>query len=117
MPKNDRANLLAVLDAVTKIQNYVQGFTQSDELYRDSRSFDATMMNFVLIGEMVDRISERTKTEHPEVDWKEIKGLRNIIAHNYLGIDAEEVWQIVQTYIPKLQKQLLGILSELLISS
>lgn len=68
MPKSDRANLLAILDAIKKIQQYVEGFRESDELYLDSRSFDATMMNFVLIGEMVDRISEETRSHHHEVD-------------------------------------------------
>jgi uncharacterized protein with HEPN domain len=114
MPKNDRANLLAILDAITKVQKYVQGFAESDELYRDSKSFDAVMMNFVFIGEMVDRISDRTKIDHPEVDWKQIKDFRNIIAHNYLGIDAEEVWQIVQNHVPKLQTELSAIVIKLL---
>ena len=113
MPKSDRANLLAILDAIAKIEQYVQGFTQSDELYGDSRSFDATMMNFVLIGEMVDRVSDQTKSKHPEVNWKQINGFRNIIAHNYLGIDAEEVWQIVQNHVPRLQKQLAAVLADL----
>jgi uncharacterized protein with HEPN domain len=112
MPKHDRANLLAILDAVTKIQNYVRGFTESDELYLDTKSFDATMMNFIVIGEMVDRVSGETKERHPEVEWQEIKDFRNLVAHDYLGIDAEEVWQIVQNHLPKLRDQLAAILSE-----
>lgn len=58
------------------------------------------MMNFVVIGEMVDRISTAYKTAHPDVDWKQIKGLRNIIAHDYFGVDAEELWQVVKKTFP-----------------
>jgi uncharacterized protein with HEPN domain len=68
------------------------------------------MMNFVVIGEMVDRISEEFKNNHPEVDWKNIKGLRNIIAHDYFGVDAEEIWQIIRNRIPVLKKAVDAVL-------
>lgn len=68
--------------------------------------FDATLMNFVLIGEMCDRISDELKKQHPEIDWKKIKGFRNMIAHDYLGIDAEEVWQIVSDDIIPLRARI-----------
>ena len=114
MPKSDRANLLAILDALKKIQDYVQDFRDSDEFYKDTRSFDAVMMNFILMGEMIDRITDETKGKHPEVQWQKAKDFRNLVAHDYLGIDAEEVWQIIQNHVPKLREQAENILSELL---
>jgi uncharacterized protein with HEPN domain len=69
------------------------------------------MMNFVVIGEMIDKISDDLKRKHPDIEWTKIKGFRNIVAHDYFGIDAEEVWQIVKNKIPSLKsdlKQLLG---------
>jgi uncharacterized protein with HEPN domain len=50
------------------------------------------LTNFVIIGEMVIRLSEDFKNQYPEIEWHKIKGLRNIAAHDYFGIDAEEVW-------------------------
>jgi uncharacterized protein with HEPN domain len=47
---------------------------------------------FFVIGEMVDKLSEEIKRKHPEIEWIKIKGFRNIVAHDYFGIDAEEVW-------------------------
>lgn len=61
------------------------------------------MMNFVIIGEMVDKISDEFKSKHPGIEWIKIKGFRNIVAHDYFGIDAEEVWQIIKTWIPTLK--------------
>jgi len=64
------------------------------------------MMNFVVIGEMVDKISDELKSNHPEIEWIKIKGFRNIVAHDYFGIDAEEVWQIIKNKIPALKSDL-----------
>lgn len=58
------------------------------------------MMNFVIIGEMVAKLSESFKEQYSEIEWYKIKGLRNIAAHDYFGIDAEEVWQIIQNNLP-----------------
>ena len=82
---------------------YTSGFGSADDFNNDYRNFDATMMNFVVIGEMVDKLSEGFKKEHSEIDWINIKGFRNLVAHDYFGIDAEEVWQISKDKIPKLK--------------
>jgi len=63
-------------------------------------------MNFVVIGEMVDKISDELKSKHPEIEWIKIKGFQNIVAHDYFGIDAEEVWQIIKNKIPALKSDL-----------
>ena len=103
MPK-DRHALLGIADAISAIEQYTASFGSADDFHNVRINFDATMMNFVVIGEMVDRISEQFKTAHPDVDWKQIKGLRNIIAHDYFGVDAEELWQIIKKQIPSLKK-------------
>ena len=70
------------------------------------------MMNFVVIGEMISKISEDLQNLHPEIDWNKIKGFRNLVAHDYFGIDAEEVWQIINNDLPVLQKQATAILGK-----
>ena len=93
----DIACLLNILDSVEKIKKYTLAYNDADSLYEDNKSFDAVMMNFIVIGEMADKLSPefRDSTED-QIDWLKIRGLRNIIAHNYFGIDAEEIWQIIQ---------------------
>ncbi len=58
-------------------------------------------MNFVVLGEVSDRISDEVKSGHPNVLWKKIKGFQNLIAHEYLGIDAEAVWHMPHSKTPK----------------
>jgi len=64
------------------------------------------MMNFVVIGEMVDKLSDNFKRDHKNIEWIKIKGFRNIVAHDYFGIDAEEVWQIIINKIPGLKSEI-----------
>ncbi len=92
----DFACLLNILDSITKIKKYSEQYSNADELYNNSKSFDAILMNFVVIGEMADKLTEDfISSTESKIDWFKIRGLRNIIAHNYFGIDAEEVWQII----------------------
>ena len=68
------------------------------------------MMNFVVIGEMVDKLSDDFKKDNYQIEWIKIKGFRNIVAHDYFGIDAEEVWQIIKNMIPKLKADIQKLL-------
>ena len=63
-------------------------------------------MNFIIIGEAVARLPEELKAREAHIPWPKIKGLRNIVAHDYFGVDAEEVWQIIKDYLPELQKEI-----------
>jgi len=94
MSKN-RLSLLSILEAIEKIDTYTDGFKDAETFYFDSKSFDATMMQFIVIGEMIDRLDESFKKENPQIAWVKIKNFRNIVAHNYFGIDADEIWDII----------------------
>jgi len=63
-------------------------------------------MQFIIIGEMVSKIDLSFKEIHPEVPWQEIKDFRNLVAHNYFGIDSTEIWSTIQTHLPKLKLQI-----------
>lgn len=110
MPKpshKDFSCILNMIDSIKRIQQYSSKFTNADEFYADNISFDASMMNFIVIGEMVDKLSDSIIHETSDkIDWLKVKGFRNIIAHNYFGIDAEEVWQIIRGSLTELHKNL-----------
>jgi uncharacterized protein with HEPN domain len=106
MHTKDQHCLESILEAIDRIIEYTSAITTADDFDKDYRNFDATMMNFVVIGEMIDKISDEFKKKHPEIEWIKIKGFRNIVAHDYFGIDAEEVWQIIKTKIPTLKSDI-----------
>lgn len=113
MSDADRLNILSIQEAIEKILAYTQSYSNADEFHENQRDFDAVMMNFIVIGEMVSRLSETFIDRNTHVDWFKIRGFRNIVAHNYFGVDAEEVWQIVQIHIPKLQSDLKEIFGKM----
>jgi uncharacterized protein with HEPN domain len=113
MSKKDKANLLAIIDSIDKIHFYIKDIASADQYHKNDVVFDATLMNFVVIGEMVDRLSESAKVQAPEIDWQKIKAFRNLVAHDYIGIDAEEVWQIIQNHLPILKIKIQALLEKL----
>ncbi len=78
----DQNRLESILEAILKIESYTSQFQNADQLNDNNIVFDATMMNFVIIGEMVIKLSEDFKNQYPEIEWHKIKGLRNIAAHD-----------------------------------
>lgn len=102
---SEERNLLSlrgILDAAEKIIDFSRPFSNADDFFTDQKSFDAVCMNFIVIGEMAERVSDEYKLKYSSIDWKSIKGLRNIIAHDYFGVDAEEIWSIIKLHIPAL---------------
>jgi uncharacterized protein with HEPN domain len=106
----DQHCLESIPDAIERILEYSSGFDSPDAFNDDYRSFDAAMMNFIVIGEMIDKLSDSFKSAYPNIEWLKIKDFRNIIAHDYFGIDAEEVWQIIKNDIPGLKIEIGKIL-------
>lgn len=103
----DFSCLYNIVESISKIQQYSGKFNDADSFLDDSISFEASMMNFIIIGEMAEKLSEKFVTETSfKIDWFKVRGFRNIIAHNYFGIDAEEVWQIIHTSLKDLKNEL-----------
>ena len=110
MLNKDKHCFESILDSISRIQDYVKAFNDPDNFNNDFKTFDATMMNFVVIGEMISKISKETRLDNPQIEWNKIKGFRNILAHDYFGIDAEEVWQIIQNDLIVLKDQISRII-------
>ena len=64
---------------------------------------DAVMRNFEIIGEAVKNLSSDIKEQYPEIPWKRVAGFRDVLIHNYMGIDIEEIWINVQDHLPALK--------------
>ncbi len=106
-------NLRSFIEAIEKIETYSSDFDNGEDFYHDTKSFDATMMQFVVIGELISRLDEEYKTVHSSVPWKKIKDFRNIITHDYFGIDADEIWSIITLHLLPLKATIQELIEEL----
>ena len=88
---NDSLSLQTIIISIDKITLYTSMSQTADDFYHDTKSFDACMIHFINIGEMIERLSADFKTSHDDIPWQEIKNFRNLVAHNYFGIDADEI--------------------------
>jgi uncharacterized protein with HEPN domain len=102
MSKRSPALLISdILDSGQKILSYTAGLT-FEQFIDDSKTIDAVIRNFEIIGEAANRLPENFKDSHPEIDWHRIRGFRNRIIHDYFGIDYNIVWQIKETFLPQM---------------
>ena len=90
-----------IIESAQKILDYTKGFTY-DEFKTDSMRVDAVIRNFEIIGEAANRLPEDIKDGISVIDWHKIRGFRNRVAHDYMGINYFIVWQIKEEFLPEL---------------
>jgi uncharacterized protein with HEPN domain len=95
-----------------KIIEYTTGLTKED-FFRSSQVQDAVMRRIEIMGEAVKNLPEKIIKENPHIPWKKIAGMRDILIHEYFGIDLELVWKVATDDIPKLKKDIAVIKEKL----
>ena len=103
---DDKLIIAGILEAIEKIKRYCTTFSDSESFFNSSLHFDAVLMNFVVIGESIDRLPDAYRKAQAHIPWQKVKDFRNIIAHDYFGVDADEVWSIVHIHLHKFEEQL-----------
>lgn len=111
MRRNSRMYFEDILDSASKIIQYVEGFSL-DEFRRDQKTIDAVVRNLEIIGEAAKKISEAQRKQYSHVEWKKIAGLRDMLIHEYFGVDIEIIWDIVHSKIPLLIEQISNLIDE-----
>lgn len=90
-----------MLQATERSLGYVDGYT-FEMLMADSRTFDAVLRNLEVLGEAAAQVPDAFREAHPDIPWRQIVGLRNVVLHPYFAVDPEAIWTIVTTQLPPL---------------
>jgi uncharacterized protein with HEPN domain len=109
MPRDYRLYLEDILQAIEKIEVYTASSSIQD-IQKNSMLMDAVLHNLEIIGEATKHLPENLKARSPEVEWRKITGLRDIVAHEYFGISIEIVWDLLQNKLPGLHLAVVHLL-------
>ncbi len=109
--KDDRPYLIHIWECIQRIESYAK---EGKEAFLASTMIqDAIIRNFEIIGEATKRLSPERKQSHPEIQWRGMAGFRDVLIHNYMGVDLEEVWNILENELPHIKSNLKVIMVEL----
>ena len=105
MPRNYKVFIQDILSAVKSIETYTRGLSFNE--FRANRLIiDATVRNLEIIGEAAKNIPSDIRDKYNQIEWKKIAGLRDILIHEYFGVDIDLLWDIIKTKLPELKKLL-----------
>ncbi|MDD5691994.1 MAG: DUF86 domain-containing protein [Candidatus Omnitrophica bacterium] len=106
-----RLYLEDILEAVKHIERYTKGISAT-KLKKNKLVIDAVIRNLEIIGEAAKHLPVPIKKKYPHIEWKKISGLRDILAHEYFGVDKDVLLDIIANKVPELKKEISGIIKQ-----
>lgn len=108
--KDDRLYIIHIGECIARIAQYVAG---GREAFMHSNLIqDAVLRNLQTVGQSVGRLSEALREAYPEINRRSVIDLKNVLVHDYLGINLERIWDIIERDVPDLQRTVEEILRE-----
>jgi uncharacterized protein with HEPN domain len=100
--KDDKVYIEHIIDCIDLINDYTE--YDKFKFMNSSMVQDAVIRNLQTLAESTQRLSLELKAQHPEINWKAISGFRNILVHDYLGLDLELIWTVIENRLPLLRE-------------
>ena len=111
MPRDYRVFLDDILEAARKVLAYTAGLSQV-QFFSDRKTVEAVVWNPQIIGEAAKNVPEEIRSRYPDVPWRDMAGLRDIIVHQYFGIKLDVIWKVIQNDLPSVEYQVRDILKQ-----
>lgn len=111
MKNSYRTYLQHILDAIQNIEEFTSGCAK-EKFFKTRMIQDSVIRNLEIIGEAAKHIPPAIRKKHASIEWKRIAGMRDILIHEYFGVDLDRVWQVVKARLPELKERIDNILCE-----
>jgi len=108
--RNWRFRLEDINDALDSISEYVENLDYAAWV-RDKKTVDAVIRNLEIIGEAATHVPNEIQEQYADIPWYQMKAMRNILIHEYFGVDREVLWRTIQDDIPPLKRKIQKMLS------
>lgn len=112
MPRDYKIYLKDILESIAKIDEYTKGVS-FDEFKEERMREDAIIRNLMTIGEAVKSIPDTIRSKSPQTEWEEMAGLRDILVHQYFGIELGTIWDIIKKDLPRLKRDIEKLIEKL----
>jgi len=107
-PRGDKLYILDILESIEAIEDYVKTHTY-DTFIENRMVYAATIRELEIIGEAAAKISDELKEKYANIDYRTVKDFRNVLAHEYFGVDMQIVWMVATQKIPELKIEIVKI--------
>jgi len=113
MKRDTQVYIEDILEAITKIEEYMKGLKSDEEFYNNTQIQDAILRRLEIIGEPVKNITEKFRRQYPDIPWKQIAGMRDILTHEYVGVNLKRALKVVKEDMVDLKAKILKIKKDL----
>lgn len=112
MKRNIQVYIEDIFESIEKIEQYLED-TDEDKFFNDSQIQDSVLRRLEVIGEAAKNVPDDFRGKYPDIPWKKIAGLRDVLIHEYFGVNLDRVWKIAKEDLPDLKEKISEIRNKL----